>query len=36
MGFLAISFLSMSKGLACCINPHPGGPGNFLIKVFFL
>jgi hypothetical protein len=29
MGCLAISFLSMSKGLACCINPQPGGPGDF-------
>jgi hypothetical protein len=29
MGFLAISFLSVTKWLACCINPHPGGPGDF-------
>jgi hypothetical protein len=29
MGFLAISFLSMSKGLAYCINPQRGGPDDF-------
>jgi len=21
--------LAMSRGLACCINPQPGGPGDF-------
>jgi hypothetical protein len=29
MGILAISFLSMSRWLACCINAQPGGPGDF-------
>jgi hypothetical protein len=29
MGFTAISFLSMSRGMACCIKPQPGGPGDF-------
>ena len=31
MGFLAIFlfFFLMSRGLACCINPQPGGPGDF-------
>jgi hypothetical protein len=29
-------FLVMSKELARCINPQPGGPGWFLVKVFFL
>jgi len=32
MGFLAISCFSMSRGLACCINPQPGGPGDFLSR----
>ena len=29
MGFLASIFLAMSRGLACCINPQPGGPVDF-------
>ena len=29
MGFLAIFFFSMSRGLAYCMNPQPGGPGGF-------
>jgi hypothetical protein len=29
LGFLAILFFSMSRGLVCCINPQPGGPGDF-------
>jgi len=29
MGFLAVFFSSMSRGLACCINPQPEGPGYF-------
>jgi len=29
MGFLAVFFYSMSKGLACCINPQPEGPAIF-------
>ena len=29
LGFLAISFFSMSRGLACCINPPTWGPGDF-------
>ena len=32
MGLLAISCFSMIRGLACCINPQPGGPGNFLSR----
>jgi hypothetical protein len=30
--FLANSFLPMSRGLACCINPQPGGPGQDKIR----
>jgi len=29
MGILPILFLSISRGLACCINPQPGRPGEF-------
>ena len=30
MGFFSnFLFFSMSRGLACCINPQPGGPGDF-------
>jgi hypothetical protein len=29
VGFLASIFLAMSRELACCINPQPGGPGDF-------
>jgi hypothetical protein len=25
MGFSAVFFFSTSRGLACCINPQPGG-----------
>jgi len=32
MGFLAIFFFQMSRGLTCSINPQSGGPGDFFYQ----
>jgi len=34
MGFLASFFFPMSRGLACCTNPQPGGPVDFFGQGF--
>jgi len=35
-GFLAfLVFLVKSEELACCINPQPGGPGDFWSRISF-